>query len=274
MHNAGKSSEFDENRRAIQQDLQNRLAKNVSVPVLAAEITRLLKLLGKHPGTVERVAQYLAEKLAPRFAHKSESLQTLIEYRWKELTDWADLVAWEEVKAKALPIIEAQKKVRPKIKTQSERLRRNKSAKNRYERLERNYVTKIGAIERNFSAKPALLSLGPAPPTGPCLDKIFHGGRYKMSGAVDSLQWLFGLRRKRLSMAGPAIREGRETFYDYRGVLACMDALLKQRGRCAHWLPDAEQCRTVLTGILFRAEQEATPEISEAFRKTLLPHLN
>ena len=62
MHNARKSSEFDENQLATQQDLQNRLAKNVSVPALAAEITRLLKLLGKHPGTVERVAQYLAEK--------------------------------------------------------------------------------------------------------------------------------------------------------------------------------------------------------------------
>jgi hypothetical protein len=274
MHNARKSGEFDENRPAIQQDLQNRLAKNVSVPVLAAEITRLLKLLGKHPDTVERVAQYLAEKLAPRFAHKSEALQTLIKYRWKELTDWADLAAWEEVKAKVLPIIEAQKKVRPKIKTQRERLRRNKRAKNRYEQLERNYVTKIGAIERDFSIKPALLSLDPAPPTGPCLDKIFHGERYKMSGAVDSLQWLFGLRRKSLSMAGPAIREGRETFYDYRGVLACMDALLKRTGANASWLADARRRQTVLTGVLFRGKQEATPKIFKAFRKTLLSHLS
>lgn len=72
MHNAGKSSEFDETHLAIQQDLQNRLAENVSAPVLAAEITRLLKLLGKHPGSFEHVAQYLAEKLAPRFVHKSE----------------------------------------------------------------------------------------------------------------------------------------------------------------------------------------------------------
>ena len=177
MHHARKSSELDENRLSIQEDLQNRLAKNVSVPVLAAEITRLLKLLGKHPGRVERVAQYLAEKLAPRFAHKSEALQTLIKYRWKELTDWADLAAWEEVKAKALPIIEAQKKVRPKIKTQRERLRRNKRAKNRYEHLVRNYVPKIGAIERDFSSRSALLSLDPAPPIGLCLDEIFHGPR-------------------------------------------------------------------------------------------------
>lgn len=236
MHNARKSSEFDENRAAIQQDLENRLAKDVSVPVLAAEITRLLKLLGKHPGTVERAAQYLAEKLAPRFAHKSEGLQTLIKNRWKELTDWADLAAWEEVKAKALPIIEAQKKVRPKINTQRERLRRNKRAKNRYEHLERNYVSKPGAIERDFSTRSALSLLEVAPPIGPCLDGIFRGGSVKMSGIGDSLQWLFGLRRKRLSMARPALRRGREIFYNYRAVLACMDALLKQTGANAHWL--------------------------------------
>ena len=190
MHKAGKSSESDENRLAIQQDLQDRLAKNVSAPVLAAEITRLLKLLGKHPGSFERVAQYLAEKLAPRFAHKSEVLQTLIKDRWKELTDWADLAALEEVKA----IIEAQKKVRPKIKTQRERLRRNKIAKNRYEHRERNYITKIGAIERDFSSKSALLSLDPAPPTGLCLDEIFHGGRYIgqiLDYAQEICRWTF-----------------------------------------------------------------------------------
>jgi hypothetical protein len=171
--------------------------------------------------------------LLPRFTHKSEALQTLIKSRWKELADWVDLAEWDAVKAKALPIIEAQKKVRPEIKTQRERLRRNKRAKNRYEHLERNYVTKIGAIERDFSTKSALLSLDPAPPTGLCLDEIFHAGRYKMSGAVDSLQWLFGLRRKSLSMAGPAIGEGRETFYDYRSP----PDLFEQFGRLGkQWL--------------------------------------
>lgn len=176
MHKARKSRESDENRLAIQQDLLDRVAKSVSVPVLAGKITRLLKLLGKHPGTTESVAQYLAEKLAPRFAHKSEELQTLIKDRWKELSNWIDRAAWEDVKAKVLPIIEAQKAVRPKVKTQKERLRRNKRAKNRYEQFERNYITKIGAIERDFSTKSALFSLDPAPPTGPCLDEIFHGG--------------------------------------------------------------------------------------------------
>ncbi len=119
-----------------------------------------------------------------------------------------------------------------------------------------------------------MLSLDPAPPTGPCLDEIFRGGRYKMSGAVDSLQWLFGLRRKRLSMARPALRRARKIFYDYRGVLACMDALLKNTGPNAFWLPDPDRRQTVLTGVLFRARQEAKPTIRRRFEKTLLPHLN
>ena len=216
----------------------------------------------------------MAKDLVSRFTTKSEALEKLIKYRPKELANLVNQAAWDDIKAEVLPIIEAQKKVRPKIKTQRERLRRNKSAKNRYEQLARNYVTEIGAIERDFSTKLPLLSLHPGPPTGPCLDEIFNGGRYKMSGAVDSLQWLFGLRRKSLSMAGPGIREGRETFYDYRGVLACMDALLKRTGSNASWLADARRRQTVLAGVLFRAEQEATPEIFQAFSKTLLHHLS
>jgi hypothetical protein len=274
MPGATKSRKFDqEDQLAIRQELEQALAKNVSVPVLAREITRLLKSLGRQPGTAERVACYLAEKLAPRFTRKSQALQTLIKDRWKELSEWVDLAAWEEVKAKALPIIEAQKKVRRKIKTQIERLRRNKRAKNRYERRERNYVTKPGAIERDFSRRSALSLLENAPPTGPCLDGIFNGGRVKMSGIGDSLQRLFGLSRKRLSMARPALRRGREIFYDYWAVLACMDALLKQTGANAYWLADAALRQTVLNGILFRARQIAKPRIRKKFEKTLLPYV-
>jgi hypothetical protein len=74
-------------------------------------------------------------------------------------------------------------------------------------------------------------------------------------------------------MAKPRIRRVRETFYDYWGVLACMDALLKQSPENAYWLPDASRRRTVLIGILVRARQEATPKIRKTFEATLLPYL-
>lgn len=264
MPGASKSRKFDqEHQLAIQQELEHALAENVSVPALAHEITRLLKSLGKQPGTIERVAWNLAEKLAPRFTHKREALQNVIKDHWKELGGWVFPAVWEEIKAKALPFIEAQKKIRPKIKTENERLRRNKRAKNRYERRERSYIRKPGAIEREFSTQ-----------SGPCLDEIFRGGRYRMSGPVDSLEWLFGLSRKRLSMAWPRILEGRKIFYDYRGVLACMDALLQQTGPNAYWLPDRARREIVLNGVLFRARQEAKPRIRKEFERTLLPHLN
>jgi len=262
----------EQDQDAIQQELQQSLATPVSSANLAHKIATLLTSLGRKVD-IRVAAQRLAEDLASRFTHKSAALQRLIKYRAKELATLADLAAWDEIKTEVLPIVQAHQKIRPKVKSAKDRLRRIKSAKNRYERLERNYVVNVGAIERDFSSKSALLSLDPAPPIGPCLDEIFHRGRYKMSGAVDSLQWLFGLRRKRLSMAGPAIREGREIYYDYRGVLACMDALLKQTGPNSYWLPDPARRQTVLTGVLFRAQQEAKPRIRDAFKKTLLPHL-
>src|SRR5262249_4623832 len=145
------------------------------------------------------VAQRLANDLASRFTHRSQLLEQLIKYRPMELASLAESVPWEAIKAEVLPIIERQSKGHHNAKTTEEQLRRKKRAKTFYERLERNYVPKVGAIERDFSTFSPLLWLDRAPPTGPCLDEIFHGGRYKMSGAVDSLQWLFGLPRKKLS---------------------------------------------------------------------------
>lgn len=268
-----------EDQDAIQQELQRSLATPVNTADLAHKIATLLTSYGRRVDP-RAVAQRLAEHIATRFTYKSEALQKLIKYRPKQLASLANQAAnlasdaaWEEVKAKVLPIIGTQKKGRRKIKTQQERLRRKKHSKNRYESFERNYVSKPGAIEREFSSRPVLLSLEATPPTGPCLDNIFHGGRYKMSGRTDSLQWLFGLRRNRLSIASPRIQQGREIFYDYRGVLACMDALLKQAGPAAPWLPDPIKRQTVLAGIVFRVRKEAKPRIRKRFEKILLSHL-
>lgn len=270
---------MDEDQDAIRQELERSLAPPITTVQLAYEIAMLLKSFGKKVDP-RLPAQRLAEHVASRFTCKSEAIQRLIQYRPKELANLvhqaanlARQAAREDFERRFLPMIAAQKKVRRKINTQEERLLRSKQAKNRYEHLERSYIRKPGAIEREFSARSGLASLYPLPITGPCLDEIFHGGTCKMSGAVDSLQWLFGLSRKKLSMAKPPITKGREISYDYRAVLACMEALLKQAGPNAYWLPDPARRQIVLTGILFRARQEARPRIREAFERKLVPYL-
>jgi len=278
MRGATQSGEsLQEDLRVIQQDLQRRLAKNVSVADLVDDITRVLKSLGKR-ARVEVVARRLADELAPRFTQKSRGLQRLIEYRPEELSALAESALLDEFR-RAIPFIMAQKKSRKKITTEKERIRRTKIAKNRYEHLLRSPVTTPGWIERDFAERSGSSLLDPhdsLPPTGPCLDEIFHGGTIKMCDRLSrcSLRSLFGLGRKRLSAAGRPIRRGRETFYGYRAVLCCMVALLKETGQAARWLPDAARRRTVLTGILFRAHQEARPEICEAFERTLVPFLS
>jgi len=219
--------------------------------------------------------------------NKSYELQELIKYRPEELSALKDAAVREHFETEMLPMILRQKKRPAKLRTPEERLRRIRTAKKRHEMATRSYIPKPGAIERDFSTRSnvrqaenlklltplqALFSLDPAPPTRTCLDEIFRGGRYPMCGA-DSLQWLFGLTRKKLYMAKPEIPEGRRCFYDYRGVLACMAALLKGTGSHADWLPDPGRRRIVLTGVLFRARQEASATIARAFERTLGPHL-
>jgi hypothetical protein len=251
-------------RLKVQQELQRSLAKPINRAELAAEIATLVTSLGRKVD-IGLLTQRLAADLASRFTHKSNELETIIKYRPEELSALAHAVGWNQIQTEVLPMIERQKKSRAKIKTEEERVRRIKAAKNLYERLERNRVTTPGHIEHEFC--------GSRPRTGPCLDKIFQGGRAQMCGPGDSLQNLFGLSRKRLSMAAPPIHRGREILYDYRGVLACMAALLKQTGSNANWLPDPDRRRIVLTGVLFRAKQEASDKILRAFEKRLSPHL-
>ena len=259
------------------QGLERRFVKSVSVPELSAEITRLLKLLGKKAGTFENVGQYLAEKLAPRFAHKSDELRRLIKYRPEQLAAVAHAALMDEVERELMPAIMKRKKSRRKITTADERIRRMKAAKNRHERLRRNYIIRPGWIEREFAERSGYSLLNPdndLPLTGPCLDEVFHGGFVKMCYKTYSLQSLFGLRRKKLCAAGRPIRRGRETLYGYAAILRCMVTLLRQSGPAAPWLPDPARRQTVLSGVLFRARQEGTPEIRDAFTKALAPFLS
>src|SRR5262249_4276027 len=157
-------------------------------------------------------------------------LQASIKYRPKQLEALLSVATWDEIEAEAFPIIAAQK-IRATPKTEAERARGIRIAKNRYERNRRGPVSGPGLIEQQFADQPhsfLLDSINPPQPSGPCLDEIFHGGAVKMcddiifhGGAVKmcddmySLQSLFGLSRKKLSGAGSGTRRGREIFYDY-----------------------------------------------------------
>jgi hypothetical protein len=266
------------NETDIQQELRARLLPNINVRDLSYAITDFLKARGKKPGTQEKVAIELASELIPKFAQPNRDVERLIENRPRQLHAMLREIVWEEIQQfiKANPQILQAKASRAKIATDEERTRRTKAAKNRYEQRRRTRYVGHGLIEQQFGdTSPFSFGglLEQTPRWGPCLDDIFHGGTVKMCDDMYSLQSLFGLSRKQL-VGKPGIRRGREVFYDYQSVLNRMDKLLKQSGERAAWLRDAERRRTVLTGILFRAQQEAEPKIADAFAKTLLPYLN
>ena len=261
----------------LKEKLRRRLLPIVSVDDLADQIETVIKSFGKKRDRIDVIAKRLARELAPRFTGHSNALQASIKYRPKQLETLLSEATWEEIRTEVLPIIKAQKKLRATPKTEAERARGIRIAKNRYERNRRSPFGTPGWIERHFADQSYsfwLNPLKPQQPSGPCLDKIFQGGSVKMCDDMYSLQSLFGLSRKKLSAAGSGVRRGREFFYDYRAVLRCMEALLKQTGKNADWLPDLSRRRTVLTGVLFRAKQEAKLEIAAEFEQTLVPHLN
>jgi hypothetical protein len=262
----------------LKDELRRRLLTTVSIRDLADEIADLLKAWGRKPGTPEKVATALASKLVSKFAKPNRGVEQLIENRPRQLHALMYEIVSEECQRfiKANAEILRARKTRAKAATKEERLHRIKASKNRYERRRSRYLG-YGLIEREFSGDwsfPTLGILDPPAPSGPCLDEIFYGGKVKMCGGMNSLQSLFGLSRKKLSAAGSGIRVGRERFYNYRAVLSCMNALLKEKGRNACWLLDTDRRRTVLTGILSRARQKATDEIYHAFEVTLRPYLS
>jgi hypothetical protein len=189
-----RSVRVPEDRAAIQQELQWCLAEPINEAHLAEEIAALLASTGR---TIDRrvLARRLAQAFASRFTHKSNQLQELIKYRPEELSVLKDAAVWDQIRTEVLPMIQQQKKRPAKLQTEEERRRRIKRAKNSYERFERSRIITPGYIEYEFADS--------GPRTGPCLDKIFHGGQAQMCGQGDSLQNLFGLSRKKLSMAAP-----------------------------------------------------------------------
>ena len=187
---------------------------------------------------------------------QNRELEQLIENRPEQLRDLLSASAVDECER----LINANpgflRRTRMRVTTEEEGLRRTRASKNLYEYIRRSHVTTPGWIELDFAKRSDSFLLDPYhPPPPTCLDEIFHGRTVKMCGDGYCLQSLFGIDRKKLSAAGSGVRRGRETFYDYRAVLACMEALIRQTGPGAHWLPDTEWRRIVLTSILFRARQ-------------------
>lgn len=270
----------------IKEELRRKLLPTLSLRELADEITDILKSLGRNPGTREEVSAALASKLISKFARPNREIERLINRRPREVHSLLHADALEELQdfIRTYPETFSATKSRQKVATEADRIRRRKESKNWYERRRRR-SRELGFIEREFSdsSRPSLtellqgLSTGQPlklPPTGPCLDDIFHGGAVRMCGNTYSLQSLFGLSRKKLSEAAPGIRRGRELFYNYRAVLRCMQGLLEHTGKDAAWLRDPSRRRMVMTGVIFRAKQEAKPRIADAFTKTLVPYLN
>jgi hypothetical protein len=129
-----------------------------------------------------------------------------------------------------------------------------------------------------------------------CLDVIFIGGRVTMDGRSrvetnalsgdqvkrePGLQELFGLDSNRFPKALPPVRQGRETFYNYRAVTMIMHSLLSDdtpkrkkeaRGgsRPRLWLSDPTVRASVLLGIEARVNKVGSDaKIKAEFMKVI-----
>jgi len=103
----------------IREELRRELLPAISLRELAAEITDLLKLLGRKPGTPEEVGAALARKLISRFARPNRKIEQLIDHRPRQLHAMLGEIVWDEIQQliKANPQILHAKAPRAKIAT-------------------------------------------------------------------------------------------------------------------------------------------------------------
>jgi hypothetical protein len=245
------------------------MRQEVDVKSLAADISEFLK----HPqGSSHNVivgslmAAYLvrkysvAKKLVPMKlvdGHPADLVALLKIMKLKDVQQFANTVG---------------KRTRAKPATEKERLENLKVSKNKYERGRRGL--REGLIEQQFGGRPAFNALdprSPLPPTGPCLDKLLHGGAVRMAGDVDSLENLLGMDRHRFPKSLPRERRGRNLFYNLSALVKCMTALLEDQ----QWLTDPRHRKQVLTGVIERAhKQSPLPEIADFLTHMLHPYLS
>jgi hypothetical protein len=246
-----------------------RLAKPVSVEQLAAEITRILKPLGRKPGKAETVGRCIATALSPRFRQISRTLDQLIENRPVELAATLDASVFDECLklGKAISSSPKPKKTRAKKLTEEQRRRNRRASKNWYEKRKRQLLHRmeVGRIEEEFGVRKFSWTDPNAAPTGPCLDPLLKFGEVQMSGDIYCLESLFRIDRHRFPKSLPRVRRGRHIFYDIRALLKCIKAFV-ETGR---WLPDTDRRNLVLSGIIERARYVGEPELATLLEPVL-----
>jgi hypothetical protein len=274
-----KSSKVaQDNAQLLRDKLKVRLEKPISVEQLAGELARILKALGKKPGTPEMVARCIASKLAPRFRCPSNDLERLIANRPAELAAALEASFIDDLMllAKTLSNSPKSKKTRAKPLTKEERHGNRTASKNRYERIKRQRSDRreVGLIEQEFSmGVPGFSSLAfsnKASPTGPCLDTLLKLGEVPMSRGVCSLESLFGMDRHNFPKSLPHVRRGQRILYDIRALVKCIMVLLES----GKWLPDTDRRKLVLSGIVQRANDFGrNPELAAILEQTFHPYL-
>jgi hypothetical protein len=70
----GENNSVPEDLFRLRERLTREVAKPVGADYLKGEITRILRALGKKPGSPEEVAYRIAQELAPQLAHASNNL--------------------------------------------------------------------------------------------------------------------------------------------------------------------------------------------------------
>jgi hypothetical protein len=266
----------------IQEELRQRLAREIGTIEIAAEIQKVFKEIPKGQ-TREQVALTLAQRLNCKWPSlTSPDLRLLIERRPTELAAVLDGCDWDvflEI-AKKFTKQPRPKSTRANGISEAERKRNLKTNKNYYEKSRRNKSSHGGVailLEQFGLDSPAISLSNPfnqSPPTGPCLDNLLNGGEVKMAGEVLCLQTLFGVNRHRLPKSLSCVRRGRETFYDLGAFMKCLISLLNCKVPHLAWLPDADQRNRVLTGVIRRArDSSAGPELADILERLLRPYL-
>jgi hypothetical protein len=263
--------------KLLKTKLETRLVEPADVNQLSREITRLLKGLGRRPGTYENVARHIATRLAPRFRHVSVTLERLIANRPVELAAVLQASDWDEYSkiAETISSLPKPKKTRAKQLTEEQRRRSLKASKNRYERRKRrqSLYGETGLIEEEFAIRkrPFLLSdpLNRRPPTGPCLDVLLNLGDVPMSGETYCLESLLGMDRHNFPKSLPHVRRGRHIFYDIRALVKAIVALI-EKGK---WLPEPDRRNLVLKGIIQRARDIGQPKLATILEQIFSPYL-
>ena len=161
---------------------------------------------------------------------------------------------------------------RTNVESEADRLVNKRAAKKKYD-VKRERVISPGRIEREFGDGYGFMFLGGVGPEpwayADCLDSIFSGQGVHMAGCDGSFVDLFGVGRKRMPKTLQGKGAGRARLYYHGALLEVMVYLLsKQR-----WLPNDQIRDRVLTGVLQRAQRNASPEIAREFASALAPFL-